>query len=108
MAFRRLLRSGRQLLLLLVGIAVVFFAALNLGPVTVDLFFLQLETSVALLLLVPFLAGTVIGWAGGRLAGRRRRREELQGTTEPAALGERADALEADDWEALDFEQLDA
>ncbi len=102
--FKRVVLSGQQVVLLFVCLAVVFFAFLNLEGVTVDLFFTQLETSVALLLLVPLLAGMLLGWVGGRLAGRRKRRGAPDETAEPPP-GQ--DAMSQESWANLDLDELE-
>ena len=46
---KKTLLSIQQIFLLIVAVAVVFFAFLNMDPVTIDLFFTSVTTSVALL-----------------------------------------------------------
>jgi uncharacterized integral membrane protein len=69
---KRFLLSIEQLLVLLIGVAVVFFALLNTQSTTVDLFFTEIDAAVSLLILVPLLGGLLLGWIGGGLAARRR------------------------------------
>lgn len=63
--------SLKQILAILLGAGVVIFAATNLEPVTVRVFFWQVEVSLALLILLPLLAGFLLGWVYGRWKGRR-------------------------------------
>jgi len=101
--------SLQQILLVVIGVAVVFFALLNLDPVTVDLLFTQVQTSVALLLLVPLLAGMSIGWIGGRLAARRRaaRGRELDAPAQPAELAPGEGPPADEEWADLDLDEIE-
>ncbi len=104
------LRSIQQILLLIVGVAVVFFAFLNLDPVAIDLFFIQVETSVALLLLVSLLAGMLLGWVGGRTARRRKESRKQERSTlkkQPEELASGQDPLTEDDWAELDLDEIE-
>ena len=71
---KKTLLSIQQVFLLIVAVAVVFFAFLNMDPVTIDLFFTTVTTSVALLLLVPLAAGMLLGWVGGTNPGQQEER----------------------------------
>jgi len=102
---KRTLLSLQQMLLLIVAVAVVFFAFLNLDPVTINLFFTTVSTSVALLLLVPLAAGMMLGWVGGRLRSRKKERTKLGGG--PAELPAGKSAVEDVDWENLDLDKID-
>jgi ACR3 family arsenite efflux pump ArsB len=102
---RKTLLSIQQIFLLIVAVAVVFFAFLNLDPVTIDLFFTTVTTSVALLLLVPLAAGMLLGWVGGRL--RARTKERANVGAGPAELPAGDDAVEDVDWENLDLDQIE-
>jgi len=102
---KRTLLSVQQVFLLIVAVAVVFFAFLNLDPVTIDLFFTTVTTSVALLLLVPLAAGMMLGWVGGRLRARKKERAKLG--SGPAELPAGKSAVEDVDWENLDLDKID-
>ena len=99
------LLSIQQVLLLIVAVAVVFFAFLNLDPVTIDLYFTTVTTSVALLLLVPLATGLLLGWVGGRLRGRKR--EQSKVGSGPAQLPTGEDAVKDVDWENLDLDKIE-
>ncbi len=102
---KKIALSMQQLFLLIVVVAVVFFAFLNLDPVTIDLFFTTVTTSIALLLLVPLAAGMLLGWLGGRLRGRNKERSKLG--TGPAELPAGDEAVKDVDWENLDLDKIE-
>ncbi len=103
---KRTLLSIQQIVLLIIGVAVVFFAFLNLDPVTIDLFFTTVTTSVALLLLVPLAAGMLLGWVGGRLRARQKvKTREVGGG--PAELPAGEEEIKDVDWENLDLDQIE-
>lgn len=102
---KKIALSMQQLFLLIVVVAVVFFAFLNLDPVTIDLFFTTVTTSIALLLLVPLAAGMLLGWLGGRLRGRKQERSKLGAG--PAELPAGEDAVKDVDWERLDLDKIE-
>ena len=102
---KRILLSAQQTVLLIIGVAVVFFAFLNLDPVTIDLFFTTVTTSVALLLLVPLAAGMLLGWVGGRLRSRKRVRAAVGAGTAELPPGE--EEIKDVDWQNLDLDQID-
>ena len=103
---KRTLLSVQQILLLIIGVAVVFFAFLNLDPVTIDLFFTTVTTSVALLLLVPLAAGMLLGWVGGRLRARHKGvPKKVEGG--PAELPAGDEKIQDVDWENLDLDQIE-
>jgi uncharacterized integral membrane protein len=103
---KRTFLSIQQILLLIIGVAVVFFAFLNLDTVTVDLFFTTITTSVALLLLVPLAAGMLLGWVGGRLRARQKGHPKEVGGG-PAELPAGEDQIKDVDWENLDLDQIE-
>lgn len=102
---KRGLLSVQQIFLVVVAVAMVFFALLNLEPVTVDLFFTSITTSVALLLLVPLAAGMMLGWVGGRLRGRKKERRRLGRSKGELPAGD--EEVEDVDWENLDLDKID-
>lgn len=103
---KRTLLSVQQIVLLIIGVAVVFFAFLNLDPVTIDLFFTTVTTSVALLLLVPLAAGMLLGWVGGRLRARQKGKPRQVGGG-PAELPAGEEEIKDVDWENLDLDQIE-
>lgn len=102
---KKTLLSIQQILLLTVAVAVVFFAFLNMDPVTIDLFFTTVTTTVALLLLVPLAAGMLLGWVGGRLRAKKKERSRLG--SGPAELPAGTEAVEDVDWENLDLDKIE-
>lgn len=104
---KKTLFSIQQVFLIIVAVAVVFFAFLNLDPVTINLFFTTVTTSVALLLLVPLAAGMLLGWVGGRL--RARKKEKVKGAvgSGPAELPAGDDEIKDVDWKNLDLDKID-
>jgi len=70
---RRVLLSLTQVFALFLSAGVVLFAFLNTEPVVVDLYFTQVRSSVALLVLGSLLGGVLLGWSGARRRGRLRR-----------------------------------
>jgi ACR3 family arsenite efflux pump ArsB len=102
---KKTLLSIQQILLLTVAVAVVFFAFLNMDPVTIDLFFTTVTTSVALLLLVPLASGMMLGWVGGRLRARKKARAKLG--SGPAELAAGEEAVQDVDWEDLDLDKIE-
>jgi len=104
---KKTLLSVQQILLLLVAVAVVFFAFLNLEPVTIDLFFTTVTTSAALLILVPLAAGLTIGMIGGRLRARAKARARGEVGSGPAELPAGEPKVKDVDWESLDLDKID-
>jgi len=102
---KKIALSMQQLFLLIVVVAVVFFAFLNLDSVTIDLLFTTVTTSIALLLLVPLAAGMLLGWLGGRLRGRKKERAKLGAG--PAELPAGDEAVKDVDWENLDLDKIE-
>jgi len=102
---KKTLLSVQQIFLLMVAVAMVFFAFLNMEPVTVDLFFTTITTTVALLLLVPLAAGMMLGWVGGRLRARKKARAQLG--SGPAELQAGQEGVHDVDWENLDLDKID-
>lgn len=104
---KKTLLSVQQVFLLTVAVAVVFFAFLNLDPVTINLFFTTVTTSVALLLLVPLAAGMMLGWVGGRLRAGRKAKAPAAVGKGPAELPAGEDKIEDVDWQNLDLDKID-
>ena len=104
---KKTLLSIQQIFLLIVAVAVVFFAFLNMDPVTIDLFFTTVTTSVALLLLVPMAAGMMLGWVGGRLRARKKARKAAALGKGPAELPAGEGKVEDVDWENLDLDKIE-
>lgn len=104
---KKTLLSVQQIFLLIVGVAIVFFAFLNLETVTVDLFFTTVTTSVALLMLVPLAGGLVLGLVGGRLRARRKEKSRGEVGAGPVELPPGDRKVENVDWENLDLDQID-
>jgi ACR3 family arsenite efflux pump ArsB len=104
---KRTLLSLQQILLVIVAVAVVLFALLNMDPVTIDLFFTTVTTSVALLLLVPLAAGMMLGWAGGSLRARKKGKKAAALGKGPAELPAGKDKVEDVDWENLDLDKIE-
>jgi ACR3 family arsenite efflux pump ArsB len=104
---KKTLLSIQQVLLLIVAVAVVFFAFLNMDPVTIDLFFTTFTTSVALLLLVPLAAGMLLGWVGGRLRASKKAKTAAAIGSGPAELPAGEDEVEDVDWENLDLDKIE-
>ena len=73
----------REITLMLLTAAIILFAGQNLQAVDVQFLFWDFQVPLALITLVPLLAGLVIGIAGTAVRMGRRRRE-----TEPEAEGE--------------------
>jgi uncharacterized integral membrane protein len=76
---------------MLLTAAIIFFAGQNLHAVEVQFLFWNFQVPLALITLVPLLAGLVIGVAGTAIRlGRRRRaaESEVAGAIEPPAEGE--------------------
>ncbi|MBT8462071.1 MAG: DUF1049 domain-containing protein [Gemmatimonadetes bacterium] len=104
---KKTLLSIQQILLLIVAVAVVFFAFLNMDPVTINLFFTTVTTTVALLLLVPLAAGMLLGWVGGRLRASRKAKGKAAVGPGPAELTAGDDAIKDVDWENLDIDKIE-
>jgi len=104
---KKTLLSIQQVLLLIVAVAVVFFAFLNMDPVTIDLFFTTVTTTVALLLLVPLAAGMLLGWVGGRLRAKKKAKAAAAIGAGPAELAAGEDAVTDVDWENLDLDKIE-
>ena len=81
---------AREITLMLLTAAIIFFAGQNLQPVPVEFLFWEFQVPLALITLVPLLAGLVIGVAATAIKlGRRRRAAEAEvaGAIEPPAEG---------------------
>ncbi len=105
---KKTLLSIQQIFLLIVAVAVVFFAFLNMDPVTIDLFFTSVTTSVALLLLVPLAAGMLLGWVGGRLRASKRAKKAGGALGQgPAELPAGDEAVTDVDWQNLDLDKIE-
>lgn len=65
---------AREIVLILLTAAIIFFAYQNLGSVDVTFLFWDLQVPVALIALVPLLAGLVIGAGSTAVFIRRRSR----------------------------------
>jgi len=104
---KKALLSLQQIFLLFVGVAVVFFAFLNMEPVTIDLFFTTLTASAALLILVPLAAGLMLGMVGGRLRARSKARTKGEIGSGPAELPAGEPKVKDVDWENLDLDKID-
>ena len=99
--------SIQQIFLLIVAVALVFFAFLNMDPVTIDLFFTTVTTTVALLLLVPLGAGMLLGWVGGRLRAKNKAKASAALGQGPAELPAGEEKIENVDWENLDLDKIE-
>lgn len=104
---KKTLLSLQQIFLLIVAVAIVFFAFLNLEPVTIDLFFTTLTTSVALIILVPLAGGLVLGLIGGRLRARKKANAGGEIGSGPPELPAGETKVENVDWQNLDLDQID-
>ena len=104
---KKTLLSIQQIFLLIVAVAVVFFAFLNMDPVTIDLLFTTVTTSVALLILVPLAAGLMLGMVGGRLRARAKARAKGEIGSGPAELPAGEKKVKDVDWENLDLDKID-
>jgi ACR3 family arsenite efflux pump ArsB len=104
---KRSFLSIQQIFLVIVAVAVVFFAFLNLDPVTINLFFTTVTTSVALLLLVPLAAGLLLGWVGGRLRAKKKAKTATAIGSGPAELPTGEEPVEDVDWENLDLDKIE-
>lgn len=90
----------REISLMLLTAAIIFFAGQNLHAVDVEFLFWKFQVPLALISLVPLLAGLVIGVAGTAITlGRRRRAAEPEAEDESPAEGE-VEYEPADDDEA--------
>jgi uncharacterized integral membrane protein len=88
----------REITLMLLTAAIIFFAAQNLHAVDVQFLFWNSRVPLALITLVPLLAGLVIGVAGTAITLGRRRR-----TAEP----EVADEIESPAEGEVEYEPAD-
>lgn len=104
---KKTLLSIQQIFLLIVAVALVFFAFLNMDPVTIDLFFTSVTTTVALLLLVPLGAGMLLGWVGGRLRTKKKAKATAAVGKGPAELPAGEDQIEDVDWQNLDLDKIE-
>lgn len=79
---------AREVGLMVLTAAVIFFALQNLRPVEVVFLFWHFDAPVALLALLPMLAGLVVGTTATaiRLRQRERRDKAVAGQGEPPAL----------------------
>ena len=98
--------SIQQIFLLIVAVALVFFAFLNMDPVTIDLFFTTVTTTVALLLLVPLGAGMLLGWVGGRLRARQKATGRVGAGPAELPAGDEG-KIEDVDWQNLDLDKIE-
>lgn len=95
---------AREITLMLLTAAIIFFAGQNLHTVDVEFLFWTFPVPLALITLVPLLAGLVIGVAGTAITlGRRRRVAE----PEPEAEVEAPEEDEAE-YEPADDDEVAA
>jgi uncharacterized integral membrane protein len=89
----------REITLMLLTAAIILFAGQNLQAVDVQFLFWDFQVPLALITLVPLLAGLVIGIAGTAVRmGRRRRETEPQAEDESPAAGDvESEAAEDDE-----------
>ncbi len=74
---------AREITLMLLTAAIIFFAGQNLESVDVTFLWFHFQVPLALITLVPLLAGLVIGVAGTAIKlGRRRRAAEPEPESE--------------------------
>ncbi len=79
----------REITLMLLTAAIILFAGQNLHAVDVEFLFWNFQVPLALISLVPLLAGLVIGVAGTAISlGRRRRTAEPEVADEVESLEE--------------------
>ena len=103
---KKTLLSIQQIFLLIVAVAVVFFAFLNMDPVTIDLFFTTVTTTVALLLLVPLAPGCSSAGSGDVCEPGRRQRG--QGRRRSSRTAGRRRGPDRDvDWQNLDLDKIE-
>lgn len=81
MDIKGLWQGAKQILMVALGGLIVLFAFVNLEAVTVNLLFAEVQLSLSLLILISALAGMSIGWMGGALRGRRKRKALAAGHT---------------------------
>lgn len=74
MDMKNLWQGAKQVLSVILGGVIVLFAFVNLAAVQVNLLFTQVELSLSLLILISAVAGVSLGWMGGALRGRRKRK----------------------------------
>lgn len=74
MDVKNLWQGVKQVLVAILAGLIVLFAFVNLESVQVNLLFTQISLSLSLLILISTLAGISIGWLGGALRGRRKRK----------------------------------
>ena len=90
----------REIALMILTAAIIFFAAQNLDSVDVIFLFWHFQVPVALIALVPLLAGLLVGVGGTAviIARRRRRSEpEPEEAEEPAEAETEEDILGAEE-----------
>ena len=74
MDMKKLWQGAKQVLAVIFGGVIVLFAFVNLGAVQINLLFTQVELSLSLLILISAAGGMSLGWMGGALRGRRKRK----------------------------------
>jgi uncharacterized integral membrane protein len=74
MDVKKLWQGAKQVLVAILSGLIVLFAFVNLEAVPVKLLFTEVQVSLSLLVLISALGGVSIGWMGGALRGRRKRK----------------------------------
>jgi uncharacterized integral membrane protein len=74
MDMKNLWQGAKQILAVIFGGVIVLFAFVNLGAVQINLLFTQVNLSLSLLILISAAGGMSLGWMGGALRGRRKRK----------------------------------
>ncbi len=74
MDVKKLWQGAKQVLAVILGGVIVLFAFVNLGAVQINLLFTQVDLSLSLLILISAAGGMSLGWMGGALRGRRKRK----------------------------------
>lgn len=99
MDMKSMWQGTKQILMFGLGGLIVLFAFVNLEAVAVNLLFTQVELSLSLLVLISAVSGSLIGWTGAALRGRKKRKALGAGSIAELEAGPEdeewlADALE--------------
>jgi uncharacterized integral membrane protein len=86
------MERAKVLSVIILTVAVIFFAGQNLESVEVTFLFWHFYVPLSLISLVPLLVGLVMGWVGTAVVIRRRKRQaetsESEAVAEPEQLKE--------------------
>ncbi len=82
------MKRAREIGLMVLTAAMIFFAWQNLDTVEVSFLFWQFDAPLPVVVLIPLLVGLIVGAVGMAVSGRRRRAAKAEKAAEALPSGE--------------------